>query len=212
MPEEVVISRVELIPEHIDVPGQPANDEDEDEGEDDAGDLPPGLHLTGGLPLPWHLTGAEDQHVRHQQVEGRDGDQGQGEVDDEAEDDPEGEVPARPPERLGRAHVSSVDSSRFQVGRHSIQGCQTQRQSPDATGDDEGTHWGRAFMQAHRVDYGHIAVPAEGGQCEDGHPEREALEELVQLTDRQAIGPPVEAVVRRREWHGCQDQQQVPGR
>jgi len=63
---------------------------------------------------------------------------------------------------------------------------------------------------AHRVDYDHVALAAEGCQGKDGHTEGERHEELVQLTAYFAVGPGVEGIDGGAEGHADKDKDEVP--
>ena len=91
VPELVVVGVVEVVPEEVDVARQPAQDEDEDEAEDNAGHLLPGGDLAllvqaSTLTLTRHLLPAADEDPRHHQVEGGDDNDWDGEEDDEPGD------------------------------------------------------------------------------------------------------------------------------
>ena len=159
-----------------------------------------------------HLFSADDQHACHERVEERDGDDGQREVDDEAENDVERDVYFSPLDRVSVA----VRERRLMAhpGRHQLHQGEYNRQQPDAGGDKDRVekrgNGDRGTMDSgHRVDDDRVAFGAERGQREDGHSERQRNSEPTELTDNFTERPRQKRVDGRHERYGEENQQQV---
>ena len=98
------------------------------------------------------------------------------------------------------------------VGGKEFDDRQTHREDPDASGKDDGVDDGWPTVAAHRVDDDHVALPTQGGQREDGHPEWQRPEEFVELADGFTVRPFVEGVDRGAEGDRDEDQEEIPQR
>ena len=154
------------------------------------------------------------QYARHEHVEREDDDDGHSEVDEEAEHGVQLRVEGAQLGRMVAAqlHDGTGERDAFDAREDGVRKRENARQNPHERGDAERTLRERHLVDAHRVDDGAEAVSAEGGQREDGHPERERLQELVQLAHGRPEAPLRKRVEGRRERNRDQKQHKVSRR